>query len=254
MDIVICNNNAELNARAADMIVDQARAAIAARGRFTIALAGGSTPQDTYVLLAQAPRVSSVNWQKTFVFMSDERCVPFDDERSNFGQAQRNFIDHVSLLPTNVLPIPTDAGTPDQIAARYAQTLAEFFGTDLGAAPPAFDLVLLGLGDDGHCASLFPGKPTLEDTTHWVVSSPPGTLPPPVDRVTFTFPLINAAREVMFLVGGANKAPAVQDILENNPPVTKRPSAGVHPTPGQLTWLLDKDAASLLSPQTRGQQ
>jgi len=253
MSIVVCKDSAALDARAADSIVDQARAAIAARGRFTIALAGGSTPEDTYVLLAQEPRAASIDWQRTFVFMSDERCVPFDDERSNFGEARRNLVAKVPLPPANVLPIPTDAGTPEQIAARYAQTLAHFFGTEHGAAPPAFDLVLLGLGDDGHCASLFPGKPTLEETQKWVVSSPPGTLPPPVDRVTFTFPLINAARAVMFLVGGAKKAPAVQDVLEGSPPVSKRPSAGVQPINGTLTWLLDQDAASLLSAQMRGQ-
>lgn len=253
MNIVICDSSSALNARAADAIVDLAREAISARGRFSLALAGGSTPQDTYVLLAQAPRASEIDWAKTFVFMSDERCVPFDDARSNFGQARSSFVSQVPLPPANVLPIPTNAGTPEQIAARYAQTLSEFFSTHAEAAPPAFDLVLLGLGDDGHCASLFPGHPTLEDTTHWVVSSPPGTLPPPVDRVTFTFPLINAARAVMFLVGGANKASAVQDILEDHPPVTKRPSAGVQPAAGTLTWLLDQDAASLLSLQTRGQ-
>ncbi len=253
MNIIVCKDSAELNAQAADAIVSQAQAAIDARGRFTIALAGGSTPEDTYALLAQAPRTTSIDWQRTFVFMSDERCVPFDDPRSNFGEARRNLVAKVPLPPANVLPIPTEAGTPDQIAARYAHTLAEFFGTEEGAAPPAFDLVLLGLGDDGHCASLFPGKPTLEETSKWVASSTPGTLPPPVDRVTFTFPLINAARAVMFLVGGAKKASAVQDVLEGAPPVFKRPSAGVHPTNGTLTWLLDEDAASLLSPQTRGQ-
>ncbi len=251
MTVVICQTSAEVNARAADAIVEQARDAIAARDRFTIALAGGSTPEDTYVLLAQAPRASQIDWAHVFVFMSDERCVPFDDDRSNFGQARHNLVGQVPLPLANVLPIPTETGTPDQIAARYAQTLAAFFGTDEGASPPAFDLVLLGLGDDGHCASLFPGHPTLEETRKWVVSSPPGTLPPPVDRVTFTLPLINAARAVMFLVGGAKKAPAVQDILENAPPVTKRPAAGVRPSQGALTWLLDEDAASLLAAKTR---
>ena len=253
MDTEVYSHSTDLNPRAADAIVTCAPAAIAARGRFSIALPGGSTPQDAYVLLAQAPRKSAVDWQKTFVFMSDERCVPFSDDRSNFGQARTNFVSLVSLPPDNILPIPTDAGTPDEIAARYVQTIAGFFGVSPNAAPPAFDLVLLGLGDDGHCASLFPGHPTLEETQRWVVSSPPGTLPPPVDRVTFTLPLINAARAVMFLVGGANKAPAVQDILENHPPIMKRPSAGVQPAHGQLTWLLDQAAASLLSPQTRGQ-
>ncbi len=251
-DIVICKDSAALSGRAADAIVDQAQAAIASRGRFTLALTGGSSPVETYKLLAQKPRMAQIDWQKTFVFMSDERCVPFDDDRSNFGQARSSFVGHVPLPPANILPIPTDAGSPDADAARYAQTLAHFFGALLDAAPPAFDLVLLGLGDDGHCASLFPGKPTLEETKKWVVSSPPGTLPPPVDRVTFTFPLINAARAVMFMVSGAKKAPAVQDILENAPPVSKRPSAGVHPANGALTWLLDEDAASMLSAQTRG--
>ncbi len=250
---IVCKDTQELSVRAADRVVAQAQEAVAARGRFTIALTGGSSPLDTYHLLAQEPRLAQIDWQKTFVFMSDERCVPYDDDRSNFGQARSSFVGQVPLPPANVLPIPADTGSPDEDAARYAQTLAEFFGTNADAAPPAFDLVLLGLGDDGHCASLFPGHPTVEETKRWVVSSPPGTLPPPVDRVTFTLPLINAARAVLFLVNGANKAPAVQDILENAPAVTNRPAAGVHPTAGTLTWLLDEGAASLLSSQTRGQ-
>ena len=112
--------------------------------------------------------------------------------------------------------------------------------------PPALDLILLGMGDDGHCASLFPGMPTLHVEDRWVVSSPPGTLPPPVDRITCTFPVLNAARQVVFLVNGEKKAAPVQDIFEGGAGIDQHPAAGVRPTNGTLTWLLDEAAASRL--------
>jgi len=249
MDIVIRKDSAELSARAAALFADTAREAAAERGQFVVALAGGSTPQALYALLAQPPFADAIPWDKTFVFMSDERCVPFDDKRSNFGAARQALLSRVPVPAGNIYPPPTDTVAPEQVAARYTQTLADFFGIDPTAPPPAFDLVLLGLGDDGHTASLFPGHPALEVQDTWVVSSPPGTLPPPVDRITFTLPLINAAHQVLFLVAGANKAEAVQDVLEGSATVDKRPAAGVHPASGRLTWLLDEPAASLL---TRG--
>lgn len=250
MDILISPTPDALNAALADAIVARAKDAIAARGRFSVALTGGSSPQGAYKLLAQSPRKDAIDWQHCFVFMSDERCVPFSDPRSNYGEAQRHFLNYVPLPPTNLLPIETDGGTPEQIADAYAQTLASFFGTDVSSAPPAFDLILLGLGDDGHCASLFPGKPTLNEMHKWVVSSTPGTLPPPVDRVTFTFPLLNAARAVLFVVNGDKKAVVVQDILEKAPPVVQNPAVGVQPSQGTVTWMIDQAAASLLSPDT----
>ncbi len=246
-DIQIFPNDDALAAHAAALFVQTAREAIAARGRFTVALTGGSSPHKTYELLARQPLSKDVDWSKTFIFLGDERFVPDDDERSNYGMCRRLLLAHVPLPPNQVLPIPTDTATPGEAALAYAETLAHVFGQPSDGPPPSIDLILLGLGDDGHCASLFPGMPTLHVTDRWVVASPPGTLPPPVDRVTFTFPVLNAARQVVFLVGGEKKAAPVRDIFEGGATPQQHPAAGVHPTNGTLIWLLDETAAGLLA-------
>lgn len=246
-DIQVFSDQAALSVHAADLFVQAAREAVAARGRFTVALTGGSSPHKTYELLAQAPRSAQIDWANVFVFLGDERFVAYDDERSNYGMCRRLLLDHVPVPPAQVLPIPTDTATVSEAASVYAETLARVFGLPVDGTPPALDLILLGMGDDGHCASLFPGMPTLHVTDRWVVSSPPGTLPPPVDRITCTFPVLNAARQVVFLVNGEKKAAAVRDIFEGGAGTDKHPSAGVQPTSGTLTWLLDEAAASLLA-------
>jgi 6-phosphogluconolactonase len=230
-----------------EFIIQAARDAISARGRFSIALTGGSSPQQTYSLLAQPEHVGQIDWEKTFLFFGDDRFVPPDDERSNFGMASRLMIEHVPIPTANIYPMPVEAQDPAQAAGLYADTLAQFFAVPAGSpTPPQFDLILLGLGDDGHIASLFPGYPTLEVTDRWVVSSPAGTLPPPVDRITLTYPVLNAARQVLFMVTGGNKAEAVQDILEGGAAKEKRPAAGIQPA-GELIWYLDQNAASRLA-------
>lgn len=246
-DIQIFPNDDTLAAHAAGLFVNAAREAIAARGRFTVALTGGSSPRKTYELLACAPLSNDVDWSKTFIFLGDERFVPSDDERSNYGMCRRLLLAHVPLQTNQVLPIPTDTGTPDEAAQAYAGTLARVFRQPSDGPPPSLDLILLGMGDDGHCASLFPGMPTLHVTDRWVVASPPGTLPPPVERVTFTFPVLNAARQVVFLIEGEKKAAPVRDIFEGGATPQQHPAAGVKPSYGTLTWLLDETAASGLT-------
>jgi len=233
-----------LAAHAADLFAQTARDAIAARGRFTVALTGGSSPKKTYERLAQVPLLAQINWANVFVFLGDERFVLYDDERSNYGMCRSLLLDHVPLAPDQVFPIPTSATTPEDAAAEYAQTLARVFARPSDGPPPLLDLILLGMGDDGHCASLFPGMPTLHTSDRWVIASPPGTLPPPVDRVSITFPVLNAARQVVFLVTGEKKATAVCGIFEGGATVEQYPAAGVHPTNGTLTWLVDEAAAS----------
>ena len=245
-DYEIFPTNAELAERAAELISDAAREAIAARGRFTFALTGGSGPKKTYALLAKAAP-AQMDWSKVFVFLGDDRFVPDSSADSNYEMCRELLLSHVAIPREQVFPIHTDTATKEEAADKYAETLSQVFGTPLSGPPPALDMILLGMGDDGHCASLFPGMPTLSITDKWVVSSPPGTLPPPVDRVTFTFPVLNAARHVLFLVDGAKKAPAVRDILEGGAAVNVHPSAGVNPPTGTLLWLLDQAAASLLS-------
>lgn len=245
MRIVIADTPDALAVSAADFIADSARAAVRARGRFSLCMTGGSTPEQTYEQLAGR----DLPWDVTDFFWGDERFVSMDDPRSNFGMAQRSLLSRVPVPAGNLFPIPTDAATPAEAAELYAETIADAFAVTFSAAAPAFDLLLLGLGDDGHCASLFPGHPILHETKLWAAASPPGALPPPVERVTLTFPVLNAAGQVLFLVAGDKKAEAVADILEGGASVDKRPAAGVKPENGTLTWLLDRAAASRLEKQ-----
>lgn len=230
-----------LAARVVELTAEAARAAIDARGRFTLALTGGSTPEKAYGQLAAI----DIDWSKVFLFTEDERDVPIDDPRSNFGLAKRTLIDHIDIPAGNVFPMVTTPGDPAAAATAYVDILRRIFAGE-GVGIPRFDMIHLGMGDDGHTASLFPGHPSVDVTDRWVVSGPHGTLPPPVDRVTFTLPLINAAAEALFMLTGEKKAETVHAILDENAPVDTHPAGGVRPTNGVVTWLLDEAAASKL--------
>jgi 6-phosphogluconolactonase len=190
-----------------------------------------------------------VDWAKTHVFFADERCVPPDDLRSNYLLAQRALLTHVPIPRSQVCPVPTRAKSPAEAAAAYGGELARFCCAPDPLALPCLDLIVLGMGEDGHTASLFPGALALRVDDNWVTWSPPGTLPPPVDRVTLTYPALNAARHVFFVVAGERKAPALREVLQENPDPQKRPAAGVRPKSGNLTWFVDQDAARLLTIQ-----
>ncbi len=223
---------------AVDQILALAAGAIAARGRFVIALTGGSTPENTYQQLAHRKS----DWGRWFVFMGDDRHVPLHDVRSNFGMSQRTLLNNVPIPPAQLFPPPTAVQPVEACAEEYDRTVRTFFS----GGPVIFDLVLLGLGDDGHTASLFPHAAALKRTAECVTSSPPGILPPPVNRVTFTFPVLNSARDVLFLVAGANKAGTMARVLNPAANVEDTPAAGIHPVRGTLTFLLDAAAAAQL--------
>jgi 6-phosphogluconolactonase len=244
--LVVCENADELASRAADFIVQSARQSIAERGRFSLALSGGSTPEKTYTLLAEPAHSTAIDWTKVFVFFADERFVPGDDPWSNFGLAQRTLLARVPLPSAHVFAIPVHAESAAQCAVEYAEILARWFATPVKSAPPRLDLILLGLGEDGHVASLFPGAAALAVGAEWVTWSPPGRLPPPVDRITLTYPVLNAARRVAFLVAGANKAATLQEVVGQRAPRQQCPAAGVQPADGTLTWFVDGEAAQLL--------
>jgi 6-phosphogluconolactonase len=249
-EVIVCRDATELAERAATWIATSARAAIAERGRFTLVLSGGSTPEKTYQLLGDKARGTEIDWNSTCLFFGDERFVPADDPRSNVGMARRSLIERIGIPETQVFPMTTDGSDAADGARQYTATLARFFGVpDDSWPPPRFDLVLLGLGDDGHTASLFPGKPAITVDDHWVTASPPGRLPPPVDRITMTFSILNRARQTLFLVAGEKKAEIVREILEGNPSVEKYPAAGIQPAAGNVVWLLDEPAARLLKPR-----
>ena len=215
---------------AAERFFSLAEAAIAERGRFVVALAGGSTPERLYKILA----TRALDWTQITVFFSDDRFLSPASRFSNAGLALRL----LPLSPKTTFPVPAETSLDAaECAAQYEQELLAALGSE-----PRFDLILLGMGEDGHTASLFPGKAALTATS-WITHSTPGVLPPPVNRVTFTFRLINAARNVLFLVTGANKKDKVVLWKAGSGSVTKLPVLGVAPTDGTLTVLLDQAAS-----------
>ncbi|MGA2799186.1 MAG: 6-phosphogluconolactonase [Thermoguttaceae bacterium] len=243
----ICGDFSDLAARAADLVIQSARDAIAQRGRFTFVLSGGSTPEKTYALLAQADRASAIDWARVYLFFGDERFVPASDPRSNYGMARKNLIERVPIPRSNVFPMPSEMRNAAESAAAYARQIAEFFSISDRTTPPRFDLIFLGMGRDGHTASLFPFSDALEVTDAWVTWTTPGITPPPVDRITLTYPALNAARQVVFLVSDKDKAVALRDVLEGQAPREDRPASGVQPADGELIWLIDNQAARLLT-------
>jgi 6-phosphogluconolactonase len=248
LEIIVAPDAAEVSRRAADLFLRAVRQAAARYRSFTVAISGGSTPRGLYELLAREPYRSEVPWELVHVFWCDERCVPPDHADSNYRLAHDTLLAHVPLPETNVHRVHAETGDCLQAAADYAQELVTFFNLE-GRALPRFDLVLLGVGDDGHTASLFPGLPALDDREALVVATPPGRLPPPVDRVTLTLPVLNAARHVVFLVTGTGKAAVIERILAA-PEMTEAatlPAQRVRPADGRVTWILDKAAGEALS-------
>jgi 6-phosphogluconolactonase len=234
---------ADFAQKAADFIVEQARAAIETRGCFVIALAGGSTPKPVYEQLAAPERAAKVNWGGVHLFFGDERCVPPTDEQSNFGMARDVLLERVPLPQANVHRMLGEAN-PDAAALAYEHELKNLLRTER----PAIDLVLLGVGGDGHTASLFPGTAALREQQRLVVGQYVDKLG--VWRVTFTPPLLDQARAVMFLVQGGSKAAVVREILEGDYRPDVLPSQRVQPVAGNVHWFLDAPAASEL--QDRG--
>lgn len=243
--VLIANDGDLLGAKAAEFVAACAQQAVHERGRFVLALSGGSSPAGMYTCLAEHDRKAVVSWAKTFVFFSDERFVAHSDERSNYGLARRLLLSQVPIPLQQIFAAPTHVATAADAAALYSAALAAFFSAS-PTSPPRFDLILLGMGDDGHTASLFPGSPAIQEEDAWVTSSQPMGLPPFVDRVTFTYPTINAARHVGFLVSGAKKAELLRTVMEGQVGRDVYPAAGVRPVDGHLTWIVDKAAARLL--------
>jgi 6-phosphogluconolactonase len=227
----------ELAQTAAHEFAARAAEAIGERGRFAVVLAGGSTPRATYMILARDYR-DTIDWKEVHVFFGDERSVPPDDDDSNYKMARESLLDHVPLGSVHRMQgeLP-----PDEAAEAYDQELRDFFGPeDL----PRFDLILLGTGDDGHTASLFPETSALEVHDRWVVANP--VLKLETIRITLTVPVINAARAVYFLVAGEGKAVPVAEILEGDPDPREYPASLIQPANGP-TWMLDHAAASGLT-------
>lgn len=233
----------ELFQASAEEVIRTATDAIARRGRFTIALSGGSTPRNLYTLIA-ANASASLPWNQTYFFFGDERYVPADDPESNFRMAKETLLSKVPIPAGNIFRVPTENPDVASVAEAYEQTLRKFFGLKAGEFP-RFDLILLGIGPDGHTASLFPETEALQQRSRLVVANWVEKLK--TSRITLTLPVLNAARCVVFLVSGIDKAAALHEVLEGSGPGEKYPSKLVRPSDGKLIWFVDRAAASELS-------
>ncbi|MCB1153180.1 6-phosphogluconolactonase [bacterium] len=222
---------------AAENFVTTADTCVADHGRFTVALSGGSTPKALFRLLATGEFQSRIDWTKTHLFWSDERCVAPGSVDSNFRMACETLIDNVKLPQGNVHPL-NGLLPPAEGARQYEAHLREFFAMPTGF--PRFDLILLGMGDDGHTASLFPGQPGVHETTTLVTTGEKGYA-----RLSFTPPMINAAARVWLLVAGAGKAEMIRTVFTGDDPPETYPVKCVDPTDGEATWYLDEAAAAL---------
>lgn len=229
-----------LSHAAADRFVKLAREAIQERGRFNVALSGGGTPQKLFNLLAQRAFAEQVQWSDVHVFWGDERAVPPSDEGSNYFQAKIALLDHVSLRPERIHRIKGELGS-QRTAAEYAALLKQFGEDDLDW--PRFDLALMGLGSDGHTASLFPGQGALLKSNATVIAVTVNYEDRPANRVSLTPQVFNSARNVIFLVSGASKAQALTAVTKESADVDRWPAARIQPEAGELIWMVDKAAA-----------
>lgn len=239
-EIRILNSPSELFQSAADEFARLANDAVTARGRFTVALSGGSTPKSMYSLLATR---SDIPWKQIYFFFGDERHVPPDHPESNYRMAYAAMLSHAPQ--ENVFRVHTEQPDANVAAVAYEETLRSFFRLQPGEFP-RFDLTLLGLGPDGHTASLFPGSAALKENQRLVVANWIEKFNQ--YRITFTYPVLNNSACVMFLASGQEKAHPVHQILEGSEAL---PARHVHPTNGRLIWMLDRDAASALSDALR---
>jgi 6-phosphogluconolactonase len=239
-DIRIFETGEEVARAAADYFVETAEKSISAEGRFSVALAGGSTPRRTYQLLASEEYRNRVPWSQVHIFFGDERCVPPTHPDSNYRMAEEAMI---SLLPIPEANVHRMVGEGDAVAnaSLYEGELQAFFD---GAMWPRFNLVLLGMGDDGHTASLFPGTEALNETRAWVVANWVEKFK--TYRITLTAPAINHAENIVFLVAGAGKAERLPEVLGGPRNPRQLPAQLIQPVNGSLVWLVDKAAAARL--------
>ncbi len=245
MHIAIYPDIDTLSQQAAQYVVRIANESIAARGRFMIALSGGTTPRKLYSLLGSEPYGSQIDWKLVHIFWGDERCVPPDNPDSNFFMAQEVLLSKIPIPAFQVHRMPSDQPDRDVASQEYFLEMQRAFSTQ---GIPAFDLIQLGMGPEGHTASLFPHQASLKENQRLVM---PVSVPkPPPDRLTFTPPLLNAARNILFLVTGSEKADALQAVLEGEYQPEEYPAQTVRPPNGEVVWMLDKEAAKNLHANT----
>lgn len=229
----------QLAQAAAERFVEYAHESQDSQGRFSVALAGGRTPSRVYELLATEQFKNRLDWSRVFLFFGDERCVPPTDPESNYAMVAVTLTSKVPVPPANVF-LMAGEGNPTENAQAYEKHVREHFP---GRIWPRFDLVMLGMGADGHTASLFPGSDALDESSRWVVmtKNPQGQ-----NRITLTVPALNQAARILFLVTGKEKAATLLGILRGQSKLTRLPASLIAPVDGTLEWFADRDAASLL--------
>jgi 6-phosphogluconolactonase len=241
-EIIVCNDLEDLSLKAAAIFQRLSEDSIRADGRFTVALSGGHTPKSLFTLLASDPYRTGIQWERVHFFWGDERCVPPDDEQSNFRMTKESLLQHISIPQQNIHRILAEMPDHNAAAEKYENHIRQFFSAESGI--PRFHLILLGMGPDGHTASLFPETAALQNAKDLVTANYVekfGTF-----RITFTYPLINNAANVVFLISGKDKAAALKEVLEGKYQPELFPSQNINPTNGTLRFLVDRDAASLL--------
>jgi 6-phosphogluconolactonase len=229
-----------LSLRAASIFVDASRKTIATKKQFAVVISGGSTPKRLYTLLGSEVYRDQVDWQHVHFFWADERCVPREDEASNFKIAFDALLSKITLPQKNIHRIKGEEA-PDKAARDYEEEIKRFFG---GSERPGFDLIILGMGEDGHTASLFPGSNSLEETVRLAIPVYSGE--PKKDRITLTLPVLNSADEILFLVAGPSKAAILSEVLGHGEEKGGLPAGMIRPAHGNITWLIDQEAAGKL--------
>ena len=240
VEIIIRDTPSQAAAAAADLFAKTARECVSDKGFFTVAVSGGSTPRLMHRMLAKEPYRREVPWNKTHIFWVDERRVPENDPQSNYGAAKKDILDRLDVPREQIYPV-FDGGFHGEWALKYQKKIIDFFQLKEGQYP-IFDLIFLGIGTDGHTASLFPGQEALSENDRIIIAVKGGN--PCVDRITMTFSVLNRAAHVVFFVSGNGKAVVVNSILRGRK--VDLPASKIQPKNGILTWILDKEAASLL--------
>lgn len=242
--ILLCRDLDEVSFRAAELFVRLGHEAVSSSDRFMVALAGGSTPKALYALLAADPFRLQISWSAVHLFWGDERCVSPDHPDSNYRMAREALLEKVPIPAQNIHRMPAEVEDHARAAADYERALRTFFGVPDGEQP-CFDLILLGMGEDGHTASLFPGTDALRETEHLVAANYVEKVG--MYRLTLTAPVINQAANVVFLVSGESKASVLREVLEGADRPQHLPSQLIRPEKGHLLFIIDRAAAKKLT-------
>ena len=240
--IVIESDSESLAKAAARLLIDKGKTAVANRGVFALAVSGGSTPKRLFELLAdeKGPYFNTLPWKETQIFWVDERHVPPDSKESNYRMTREAMLSHAPIPESNIHRIISENPRAEDAAVQYEAELKEFFN-----GLPQFDLTILGLGEDGHTASIFPGSPVLNESKRFVAA--PWVEKLNTFRITLTLPVLNNSSSTVFLVSGKGKSEILRAVLEGKFDPARLPSQAIRPTNGELEWLIDTEAASLLS-------